>query len=449
MQISRWMIGATASATIMFAPGHDALACSCGDIGPACQNYFQVAAVFVGTVESITSAPDQDPPYGKLRIEFAVAETFRGTLSSKATAFTATSGAACGYQFKVGERYLVYAHGAKEGARLDVSICSRTRLLSQAADDVQYLRSVSKSTPGGRVYGSITHWERDLATRTPRDYGPVPDVLVTLRGPLNTQVATDEHGRFEAAGLPPGRYEITAVPPPQFSTQHLQRTIELRDARACFVADFGVQYDGRIRGSVKTSDGQPAAGARIDVMAIELVGTSGNIETMRVIADAGGAFEIAEVPPGQYVVGVDLIRRINAELVFPMTFHPGTADPALATVVRVGNGTRHELEPLTVQPPRRVLRLTGQITFEDGTPVSRASISLQDGAATWRQVAYGINTEFDGSFSFLVHEGLSYVVNAWYNDPDDPQAKQLRTTVGPFVVSDQIGPLHVVLTRTR
>jgi len=81
--------------------------------------------------------------------------------------------------------------------------------------------------------------------------------------------------------------------------------------------------------------------------------------------------------------------------------------------------------------------------------VSGASIALRDGAATWRQVAYGINTEFDGSFSFLVHEGLGYVAGAWYNDPDNPQAKQLATTVGPFVASEQMGPLHVVLTRTR
>jgi hypothetical protein len=102
---------------------------------------------------------------------------------------------------------------------------------------------------------------------------------------------------------------------------------------------------------------------------------------------------------------------MNAEVVFPMTFYPGTPDAAIATVVQLDGGQQLELEPMTLPPPRRPYRLAGMVVFEDGSPASGASISLQDGTAPPRQVALGMTTEIDGTFAFVVHEGLSVCTN--------------------------------------
>ncbi len=451
----RLAIGLTTLAGLMLGPAGDALACSCLSPGSPCQSAFQVDAVFAGTVRSISVADDGSPLRpadaqipGALQVEFEGVVPFRGIQASTVSVATAGSGAACGYAFKQGERYLVYARRNSAGTGWVTGICSRTRLLADAGDDLQFLQTLS--APGNslaRVYGTISQWERNLATGEVRGYGPVADVLVTVRSPGHAfDALTDARGRYEIA-VPPGKYEVTALPPAGVSARHLQQTIELRDRRACFAADFSVQFDGRIRGVVRQSSGEPAEGVSVEVMAADAAGKTGNIQTLRASSDAGGSFEFVEVPPGRYVVGVDLIRRMSGEILFPTTFHPGTPDAALATVVQLDGGEQRWLEPMTLPPARHSYRLTGTVVFEDNRPAAGVIISLQDGSATWRQVSTAVKADIDGTFSFVVHEGLGYFVQAshW----DEAQRKQVRGTFGPFVVTGDTGPAKVVLSAVR
>jgi hypothetical protein len=138
---------------------------------------------------------------------------------------------------------------------------------------------------------------------------------------------------------------------------------------------------------------------------------------------------------------------MDGQVVFPATFHPGTTDAALATVVQLDGGQHRQLDPMTLPPARRPYRLTGTVVFDDGSPASGAFISLRDGSEKWRQVAVGITTEFDGGFSFVVHQGLSYIAQASYWD--EAERKQVSGTVGPFVVTGDTGPLKVVLSSRR
>ena len=449
------VIGLSTFTALMLVGANEAVACSCPPIGPPCQNVFHVDAVFAGTVQTITALPDDGPPLrpGELRlppgyrVEFTAVVPYRGARASGLSVITSGSGASCGYAFKQGERYLVYAHRTPDG-RFVAGSCSRTRPLGDAGDDLRFLQTLSAtSDPQARVYGTVTHWERDLATGQAREHGPVPDVLVHVRGLGKAFDAwTDTRGRYEIK-LPPGKYDVSALPPAGFSLQHLQQSIELREAQACFVANFAVRFDGRIRGLIRLSSGEPAAGVPVQAMAAEDVGKAGNIQTLRTSSDSGGRFEFADVSPGRYVVGVDLTRRMDADVIFPTTLHPGTPDAAVATVIQIDGGQHRDLEPIVLPPARRTYRLTGVVAFQDGTPASGAFISLVDGTATWRQVAAAIKTQVDGTFAFLVHEGLGYVARATYWD--EAQRNQITGTVGPFVVTRDTGPLKVVLSAAR
>jgi Carboxypeptidase regulatory-like domain len=217
---------------------------------------------------------------------------------------------------------------------------------------LRFLQALTTTVPGARVYGSIEHWEPDLFTGNRRDFGGVPDVVVNVRGSGSAfEGRTDDQGRYEIKGLPPGKYEVLALPSAAFVPPLLRR-IELRDPRACSLVDWEKRYDGRIRGVVKDFSGRPASGAQVEVMADRMLLPAG-IETLRTDADTEGNFEFTQVPPGRYLVGVNLTRRPNSTSVFPTTFHPGTNDIWLATVVQLKGGGRVELAPMTLPPPKR------------------------------------------------------------------------------------------------
>lgn len=428
-----------------------ATACSCMSSGPPCQGFFQVDAVFAGMVTTISEVEGSpDLLYDRRLVRLAVERGFRGIEGATAEVLTGMGGGDCGYDFKTGERYLVYADRNQEG-RLTTGICSRTRPIAEAADDLKFIDGLRSAPAGARVSGTIRQWERNLADYSPREYGPVADVHIQLRGPGGTREArTDEQGRYEITGIRPGNYELQVFPSAVFSSKYLRSDVNLADARACAVADFSIHFDGRVSGVVRATSGQPASGVTLQLMASQHADPRRPADVITATTDSAGFYELSDVPPGDYVVGVALQRTTERDdgQVYPRTFYPGTGDAARARVVTIGEGTRVELDPLVVPAPLTRRQLTGVVVWPDGRPVPRASISLSDGEASWRQVAVGINTDAEGRFTFTVHEGLSYIARAHYNMPDDPM-RQAQGMSGAFVASGEMAPLEVVLRLNR
>src|SRR5690349_15810760 len=102
-------------------------ACECITTGPPCQHFFTVDAVFAGKVQSISIAAPPAFEYPRQVVMFSIERSFAGIQGETVEVITGLGGGDCGYAFKAGERYLVYAHGGNNGSRLTVSSCSRTR----------------------------------------------------------------------------------------------------------------------------------------------------------------------------------------------------------------------------------------------------------------------------------------------------------------------------------
>lgn len=113
-----------------------ALACSCIVTPDA-----QVArdgsdAVFSGTVTGIARTGRM------LKVTIQVDRAWKGVQCGEVTLETAADGATCGFGFEEGKSYLVYA--AEENG-LTTNLCTRTRSIDQADEDVGALGEPEKS----------------------------------------------------------------------------------------------------------------------------------------------------------------------------------------------------------------------------------------------------------------------------------------------------------------
>jgi hypothetical protein len=191
-------------------------ACDCLYPGRPCKAFAQTPYIFAGRVASIITAANQSERI----VAFQVESTYRGPEGNVVTSVvTGFGGGDCGYGFKQGERYLVYANEAH--GRLFTSICSRTRLLADANDDLEYFSKRNDPAHGAGIEGWIDEMSRG------------PDANVAVKGPLRSarvridgvsggrepfprwDVTTDDYGRFSVWGLPAGTYRVT----PRFPTK--------------------------------------------------------------------------------------------------------------------------------------------------------------------------------------------------------------------------------------
>ena len=128
-------------------------ACKCATPGPPTEEMGRSDLVFSGRVVSIQSEDETDgatagadaeaPDLGVYSIEFDVETVWKGTVHETTYLTTNRDSASCGFTFAEGVSYVVYAQDD-----LIVHRCSRTRPLSEAAQDLGELGEGRAPTEG-------------------------------------------------------------------------------------------------------------------------------------------------------------------------------------------------------------------------------------------------------------------------------------------------------------
>ncbi|MEK6281002.1 MAG: hypothetical protein AABN95_11675 [Acidobacteriota bacterium] len=401
----------------------DAQACTCMGQGAPCQAYGATAAVFVGTPIGVThtkSEPGADGrsyTWAQRVFTFSVAESFRGVEGAKEVQVrTGQGGGDCGYNFRIGDAYLVYAYRDQSG-QLYASICSRTRLVSSASEDLEYIRGIAKRAPGASLSGSVQQMRRNLETEETQKLGPLTDIEIVVEGEgLTLQVRTDKQGRYSLSNLPAGRYKVRPVPPAKLNTYEMAQSVVLHD-RGCAAADFYIYDNGRISGQATDSEGQPVPRIMVDLIPVSQA-SSERPRSMFVSADDEGRFELKFVPPGSYLLGIRLDglgSPGDPETPFPRTYYPGVAAADSAAVIVLGEGEVVSGAVLKLLPKLRSRTITGTVVLPDGRPAALAQISYRDTAYTSPYSYHGIGADEQGRFTIQAVEGLSYMIKAYIN----------------------------------
>ena len=155
------------------------------------------------------------------RVRFKVKTTFRGEKEKddsgdEESLEVWTDSGDCGYDFQVGETYLVYADEDEETDRINTSVCYRNRRLSDAGDDLAYLYFFQNGgDESARLEGFVTSdefYQRDLdkAHDPEKVKLPAPGVILELdSGQGRRYTESDRDGRFVFDGLAGGEYSVS------------------------------------------------------------------------------------------------------------------------------------------------------------------------------------------------------------------------------------------------
>jgi hypothetical protein len=251
---------------------------------------------------------------------FSIQRVYKGGIKGTEVQMeTGGGGGDCGYPFKKGESYLVYSYRESQSRKLETNICTRTRPLNMADDDLDYLNGLPNSDSITRISGTVWHVGNELnqfalvgpLTRT--------KVVITSNG-QRFEAVTNDKGVYQATGLPPGDYTLAAeLPPNLVHSFHVAQKFNLI-SMSCAGSDIYVVSNGRVSGRVLDSSGGPVAKIKVEI-------TSAN-ESDRAhhpgdeyafsrskwdFTDADGRFHIDKIPPGRYVLGFDVAKSPSKE----------------------------------------------------------------------------------------------------------------------------------------
>jgi len=407
------------------------IACECAGDPRPCEEFWRVDAVFAG---SVVASGKTNVDYGTYKydmrlVHLIVDQPIRGMQSSEVDVITGWGGGDCGYGFKLGQRYLVYAYREKKSNRLSTSICTRTRLISEAEDDLAFIRALPTSNANGLIFGTVGKRNHEWKEGE-KWFKPVADAELTIEGQVAQYHAeSDRDGTFRVENVVPGKYVVKLKLPPGLirpsgkdeSGMTAENEVEV-SARGCAETGFYLESDTRIGGRVLDANGNP-----VTKMQLNLRGAAAdrsNVNTfLYATTDADGHFEFKVVPPGDYWLGYHLLNSALQEgQPYGRTYLPGVPSKAMATIVSVKEGGTLSGLTLQLPPPLSQRTVNGVVVWSDGHP-SRAGVYVSLAEEGEMSSFFSVQTDDNGRFMLKLYQGLQYKVSAYFENPEGKRAQ--------------------------
>jgi hypothetical protein len=334
----------------------------------ACVDFWRHEFVFSATVLRTKPKPYErsgtvDYPlpdyqqYAGLTATLKVDEIFRGSLSAEVTIEMGD----CYFPFEPGRSYLVYAD-KRDGKLLQRRGISRTLPLSDAKEDLVYIRSLPTASPAGRIFGKVHESSPDGNLLLERSSFPMsrpsPGVKVVAESNGKTfETLTAEDGSYELSGLPPGKYGVRLDIATHLEAEN--RSAEL-NAKACQPVSFWIRPKGSISGRLIDDAGKPVANAILSIFLTtgvteQLIEKAESHRLMRHQTDENGSFAFDRLPGGEYFLAVNLVEgertKNNGASGHPRIFYPGVTNVSSANPIILGPGKAVKNVEITL-PPR-------------------------------------------------------------------------------------------------
>lgn len=446
------LIAVTGLAFALTLLSETAMACSCAGAPTPCAAFRSTPIVFAGLVVSIDERKTEISRLGEtgtirtgLVAHFAVEESFKGIGSKEVDVATGGGHGDCGFDFRVGERYLVYAYPTEGEAlesavartvtgdpqepsrpgRLQTNICTRTDQLSRAQDDVELIRALIAGKPQTRIFGTVSEAVRKLGTY---EYdidpiGPVVGTAIIVEGEKGKfETRTDSAGHFVIKDPPPGTYAVRLVYPPHYGPLFPfgnVDSVEVTREDCSAEANYTLQVDGRIGGRVFEGESK-VVNRQVQVSIVSLA-TADNaiplVESRSEYTDEQGRYEFDGVPPGTYLLGVSIADVPSKNTPYSRTYYPNSSDRSAAMTIRLEKGQKLTEMDFHLSPRLAERSLTGVVLLANGKPASGADVRIYDiDDPEDRVFGFDAETDAQGRFTIPCLSGRRYRVHAYLSE---------------------------------
>jgi hypothetical protein len=364
-----------------------------------------------------------------LRVRFQVESAIRGVAVGTVEVTTSgNSGSGCGYPFEMNGRYVVYAGRGPDNA-LETSLCSRTRRVENAVEDLSLFGSLATAPPVARVFGQLGLRESAPLLSDSR-LGPLAGARVILEGRDGTwETVSDKDGRYQFVGLPAGSYEVKLLLAPESMAQFHPPSIKVKLVeRGCAVANAYAQVQGRISGTLSDAEGRPVPARLVEILPEAMSPLESRTwELPSAVTAEDGHYQFENLPSGRYVVGVNLRSSphplLSEQVVYPRTYFPSAVVRSEAQVVELTAGGEQRGVDIVLPGPLKKREVHGIVVWSDGKRAKGVNVLLSNPEYGSFNAEYG-QSDADGAFSIAGYEDLPYVIVA--SSSNDSNGKPLR-----------------------
>jgi hypothetical protein len=407
-------------------------ACSCGPTPTVLESYEGSDVVVITRVASVEKTENAAPKGrisdgtnyvdGVKSTRMFVEKVYKGNLKvGDELSFAQGGGADCIWTFSeesVGQEYLFYLDAPRNGGKIWVGFgCGRSSHLKHATDDLLYLNKLDKVRGKTRLSGTV-EFEGD-------DSQSVGGRVIRITGAKKTyEVKTDANGVYEIYDLPAGNYTVEPEMPrgwkvnafwlgysasfkggeefdPRLRISKIPINIEDKKHAAL---DIHFEIDNVIRGRVLDAGGKP-----MQYVCVKAVRARSDEESGFHLDCTGedGVFNIAELPPGNYILVVNDDSKVSSYEPFPTLYYPNVFKRENAGVITIGAGDRLEDFNIYVPQTEETITVEGVFLYSDGKPVADEGVQFKS-ALTKSGVEGNARTKTDasGRFKLKILRGL-------------------------------------------
>jgi hypothetical protein len=340
---------------------------------------------------------------------FSVEEAFKGVTATELKIYVQNwKGTSCaGTGFVRGVKYIFYAsYSASSG--LSIGPCNPTRTLEYSKEALNFLRNLPKAGVGGRLYGQVG------VEKGSGNPAPMAGITIIAKNEFNQEVkaTTNTDGYYEMTGLKPGHYRVEPVLPEHHDVYEPERKVEVSD-RGCVQINYWLEVEGSLSGRVVDSQGRTAPAN------LRLVSVGDEEQRLVASAENDGEFELGGIPPGRYLLYLDVISAGKNESSGKEEkyFYPGTFERQEAKIIEIKLGEQLEDYGFTLPVKLKVQFIQGAVKYADGKPAARARlmVSIKDRTTPgiYRTDDYlAVETDEEGRFEIHGFKGNTYEITA-------------------------------------